>query len=334
MTIVNMDSIRESLHHLETIITAIGRQPPPAQKAACLIAQMPVEIVLLLAGDLPLENQLVLAQTCRAFYALLRRTRDARRTRKQHIHYLACIARDMPSHWVCGTCAKLHRDHPDDVPWTTLHNRCRLGWLWDNCVRSLNCSKIQYNHHHIQLALKRLEVLLSPVYGRCPTSSSTLANKGIVWPKVVGGRFLIFTKIHYYPDAAYSYAPVTPDNLDVKSLCQHQHFYPSCFVPTEEQLRSQTKYKIWATVLEAFEAGGKEVSGSCRQCRLDMSFQATPEHATLRVWRDFGPEGSPLDLDWEVFTNRNLLVTETLTVPYDEPGSVRRLYETVERGHD
>ncbi|KAI1383968.1 uncharacterized protein F4822DRAFT_433918 [Hypoxylon trugodes] len=70
----------------------------------------------------------------------------------------------------------------------------------------------------------------------------------------------------------------------------------------------------------------RERSGACVHCATNFSVQLTAKHLKIYVWQDFGPEGSPIDIEWrsQVAGRQNsMFIGPTL---YHQPGAVRKLY--------
>ncbi|PHH88069.1 hypothetical protein CDD83_8043 [Cordyceps sp. RAO-2017] len=340
----NSDPVRSSIANIQQ------QSQKKRQKVSALL-EMPVEILLLIANQLPLHTRLVLARTCLQLRGIFchRRLADMREANEpgldlgQRLDFLACMARDRPDHWVCQRCEGLHPwqegDHLADASSQVSHCKSRSGDRggYDNA----------YPHHiyhlNVQLALKysrfasegkrafggqdRLNLLMSPLNGlqlklRGGHETAVLY---FVYPRVVNGRFLVQTELRYAGDIhldPYNYF------TNIITVCNHQD---TRSWRTEKQLRwfgDGGIDSIFETLFKASKTPtGFEVHGACSYCCTDYSVQRLSGSIVLRSWQDFGPEASPTNPTWSALFS----VLGDQTNIEHEPGSVRALYKSVDQ---
>ncbi|KAI9147553.1 Prefoldin subunit 6 [Paramyrothecium foliicola] len=142
----------------------------PEPNADSPLLQAPVEIVLLIMQGLPVLNELLLAQTCRALRVIVRelsmkpllkqlRIRPTLLRRllgpEEHLEFLSYIVRDWTDRWVCEWCGTIHDVCFDDTPSRPLATLCPFGT--DKCYAPFSFDiheGYRVRHNHVQLALK------------------------------------------------------------------------------------------------------------------------------------------------------------------------------------
>ncbi|KAH6987873.1 hypothetical protein BKA56DRAFT_612614 [Ilyonectria sp. MPI-CAGE-AT-0026] len=327
---------------LAMIKSTIRQSPGKVQSQDCIILQLPVEVLLLIVESLPLFNQIIVSQTCRPLRNILAHLRNSASylPRDEFLEFLSCLARNMPRKWVCGVCLALHRVCLQDT---------RKNPYYSNCPRF--CHQTPYRlesfylyNRHVQLALKytrmgniskkyqrHLETLLTPYHGTFSADAfkeTTLQRRHSVYPKIVNGRYLVLSVWRYDMDRE----KVSRERMDSLWVCGHQ-----ILNDWDDALREMAGYRVqdnpkkvlWTAVSTAFQAEGAEVHKSCPYCLTDFSVQACPERATVRMWQDLGPEGSPLNTEWTE-NNISISIWEELgfkILSNKVPGDIRRLYE-------
>lgn len=136
--------------------------------------QLPPNVLFRIVEYLPLDSQLLLAQTCR----LLRNTLESRlqieysqawSTKKGadrlqlsytlRTRYLAEIFRDAPGHWACRHCMSLHSVYFKDLPdYGTSHVPClaskSLSDIWHERSDFDASTHYKFQEHHKQILLK------------------------------------------------------------------------------------------------------------------------------------------------------------------------------------
>ncbi|KPM35844.1 hypothetical protein AK830_g10722 [Neonectria ditissima] len=309
------------------------------------LLHLPVDLLLLIVDELPLHSQLFFSQTCHVLRLILPRLRDSGRhlPREESAQYLTVLSRNMPEHWVCDLCFKLHCVRPTDTPGRyDFPTQCPSAWKLDRAM----CFTYIIQHRHVQLTLKHtrmgltdrnrrqfLEKLLSPYHKTFSAEDWPLDVKcelqHSVYPKVVNGRYLSLSVCEFKKDKN----PITSFTIGYGWVCHHQYLRSSKYESPsrlEELVKDGSKdsrHNLWRAVGTAFEMEGAEVTHSCPDCPLDFSVQASPERVTLRVWHDLGPECSPLDLAWKINTAFYAGDYKMKIVRPDELGGIRRAYE-------
>ncbi|KOS23355.1 hypothetical protein ESCO_006690 [Escovopsis weberi] len=250
------------------------------------------------------------------------------------LSHLLSFARDQPNHWVCETCTALHPVSRGDSPLRPSNSTCPQGWRQSPHNRYGHPS-FRLSHRHIQLAFKytrlkkwrhhlHLRRLLAETHADfvpnplCPT----LEGEFSAYPKIVNGRYLLFSTWTFTPGEENA----SERGMGSLRICQHQSFVGDprllppdrtgtsidnnndhggggARAPDPERAQQQVpKTALSRIVRSAFRRPHHEICSSCAHCPTDFSVQVTPERAIVRVWQDFGGDGSPLDPAWTVHT--------------------------------
>lgn len=327
---------------LLAMIKSTIRQPlGKVQSQDCIILQLPVEVLLLIVETLPLFSQVSVSQTCRPLRTILAHLRNSASylPRGEFLEFLSCLARNMPEKWVCEVCLKLHPVSLQDSWKNPYRSSCPRYYVYQKTYRLQN---FYLDNRHVQLALKYtrmgniskkyqryLETLLTPYHGTfCEDSlrDTPLQRRHSVYPKIVNGRYLVLSVWRYDMDRE----KVSRQRMGSLWACGHQ-----IFNDWDEALREMAGFRVqddpkkvlWTAVSTAFQAEGAEVRKSCPYCLTDFSVQACPERATVRMWQDLGPEGSPLNPEWTEHVISILEKRSFKILSNKVPGDIRRLYE-------
>lgn len=238
-----------------------------------------------------------------------------------------------------------------------------MKWVGWHCaahgiaLRPLSDRHIHLDHRHIQLALKHLRLGYQPDdYAKkllaghhndhfqthqFASHFHTLAAKYCVSPKAKAGpdgnlRFLMLSTWLYRPQRL----DVSLEAMGDLMICPHVGFGPENPHPAWNYPRSwRDKWlppdELAMAVRAAFAAADDtEVRGACRRCPTDYAVRASKDYVELRVWQDFGPEGSPCSLAWRAqvqcwgrIGRRHRNTFRVGLELHHEPGSVRARYE-------
>ncbi|OTA08297.1 hypothetical protein A9Z42_0092010 [Trichoderma parareesei] len=334
-----------------TLQPQLGNGEPSAQRdLTSRLLNLPVELVIAIAAQVPRPDQILASQTCRALRNILC---DSVLSGDDHLpenlsmeertEFLLHLSRGSPCQWVCEECTELHWAYMHDTPAKPLSEGylpCFFpgyGQRQDLNLHSIYGFKL--NHRHVQLALKHtrlaatealdttyLQKLLQPYQKQI---RSRYTRKHLVdaefsaHPKVVDGRFLVKTTF----DFREGYDKVCREYLGTVALCGHQIIQASDVRNWRGQLSDSHNdlhplYALLITVRAAFQSPGREFCGRCEFCGTDFSVKATPERVTVRAWKDFGPEGTTYDPYWRSHLSR---VFSTRTA-CRMAGSIRELY--------
>ncbi|KAM3509472.1 hypothetical protein MY11210_006321 [Beauveria gryllotalpidicola] len=354
---------------------------PPKQPKTAYILNVPIELIILFAQNLQLFDQYRLAQVSTGFRSILKKRFDERTivktSDKEWLIYLTLRAFSLPNHWVCEECNDLHPYDPEDNP-SPVH---LSGGTSGGCPRrattpdftpivspcSFHFQQYHLHHRHVQLALKyhrmgglkgpfaqRLSRLLAggthlPMTEHQNFSLSGFQTRGIgrySWqPKIVGGRFLLMTKIEFYPTVR---AGVWTDLVPAIRMCQHQMWMPlyirrinslvslgALFSQEGEaevkQLRGAVDNGLHRAVAAMRWAPTEPVMVSCPRCATDIAMQWSiylGKHKFTAVgWHDFGPETSPVSVSW---LSKHLTPTSFRRTPCVQwqPGRVKELWDS------
>ncbi|ROT36800.1 hypothetical protein SODALDRAFT_334999 [Sodiomyces alkalinus F11] len=149
-------------------------EPQGETTAPCPLLELPLDLVALIADHLPAENQLVLAQTCRAlrrtvleinlympehrrggdFVGHVLREESARRA------YLSLLNRDQMNRVLCAKCRTLYPVNYRDTPHTPINLPCPLTRKYSTPCTVLLSNNFGgpaapvFKHIHVQTALK------------------------------------------------------------------------------------------------------------------------------------------------------------------------------------
>ncbi|RKU44355.1 hypothetical protein DL546_000031 [Coniochaeta pulveracea] len=343
------------MHFLQKIRRLVTRKNGTAkiteaktQNDSCTFLQLPADIMYLVFQELESEHRRVLALTCRAlhgFHSMSPNLRNKCLTQDQHLEYLACIARSLPEQWVCDACLKLHPFHPLDTPGRQnaesmvrprklFHPLCKFD-IFRSHDHPVDRRHVQFQHHHVQLALKHLRLSNKPSeyakrllavhhHDHFDTHDrglfeqeaekrevNTLATRYSVYPRAKMGadgqlRYLTLSTWLYQSDIR----PVSLEAMGNMKICPHMGFEPH-YPPSNDLWPEFWCYGYRPdTLAQAIEKalaqqqdnriGVTEIRGACPRCPTDFAIQASPNRVELLVWRDLGPEGSPRSLAWRI----------------------------------
>lgn len=309
------------------------RRPP--QHGSALL-QLPTEVALLVAENLPRYSLHILAQCCTDLRRLIMahfriRNESYRFTWLDRIDYCFCMARERLDVWVCSGCSKLHRVSYEDIPRTLVEGitgSCRFFGLLQNISGDLchDGSRLFYIHEaHVQLALKytRLQDRLNDLqraylrtllldrtkrlterYDSPTSSTGVYCTIKILVPR---GHFLLY--IGYWQQHAVSSAAEWHQKV-IDSSCMHQSDPATKFAMLPGGMPGRTDRSM------------DEQSGSCRHCATDVSVLTgrVTGRTFVRIWKDLGTEVPQTHPEW---MGR---IATTFRHP-NEYGSARALYE-------
>lgn len=347
-----MDSFCDWLRAI-TLRSATARHQRPNQPADCFLHALPAEILIVVAEYSKLADHWALAQTC----VYLRTVLDASLARRfctwprpepeEKINYLLRRARDQLGVYVCERCIAVHR----------FGTECKSVKSFFH-MASFRFSIYTIKHQTLQLALKytrlgvrggvqgtALQQILTP---RCHQhepfpgrSGSDYPGTGYQWidPRVIQGRFMMKTGEVFYPKQQ---GRLRRDDLAPVVLCQHQQWHPSLLRDAEDRVTHLTTWtprwwwrgnlplenRLIDAMNSLLEKQHKGFVLSCHLCPADMELRLSHHPRTrieYRCWHDFGPEGSPLDVQWRA--KQYPRDTEADVVPYYRvPGGSTRVF--------
>ncbi|KAJ8129217.1 hypothetical protein O1611_g4416 [Lasiodiplodia mahajangana] len=299
-------------------------QPRKQQSVNNYLLQLPHELILCINDFLEPPDLVLFTQTCYAMRIILEKHLERTNLNfSERLQFLVAFAREQPEKWVCKKCVTLHpirkRDTPSAFVQESSCTRMREYGRRRYDTRLLS-GQIRVEHRHIQLALKytRLQderynrylgALLAPYHDR--NFHDVLKTFYSAYPKVVmayNGDFtyLLLSTWRYY--GTYRQRRGSFDDFGSLQICPHI---------TVDHGR----------VVEVRAEGG-EFMGACDHCATDFSIEPTSDSQCLdvRVWQDFGPEGSPIDLAWQSHRYWHRPNNQSR-----KPGTIRKLYEEDEK---
>ncbi|PTB63041.1 hypothetical protein BBK36DRAFT_1127074 [Trichoderma citrinoviride] len=327
-------------------------EPSAQRDLTSHLLQLPVELVVAIASQVPRHSQILASQSCRALRNVLCDSLlpgDDRLPenlpRREQVEFLLHLSRGSPGEWVCEECMELHQAFMHDTPAKPMSEAylpCFFPGFFGQ-GQDLNIHDIygfKMNHRHVQLALKHarlaatesldttyLQRLLQPHHKRIRsryTRKHLVDAKYSAFLKVVDGRFVVKTTF----DFREGYDKVHRKYLGTVALCGHQ-IAQACDAQVapgpSSSGSSDDSHPLWAlktAVSAAYQSPGEEVSGRCEFCGTDFAVKASPERVTMTAWKDFGPEGTSYDPYWRSHASR---VFSTRTA-CRMAGSIRELY--------
>lgn len=295
------------------------------------ILQLPIDVVHLVADHLPSHTRNLLSQTCRSLNLGLAR-RTTRLSRTEHVSYMDCAVRDMPSKWACRRCNELH-----DISWLDTPITPRLNHTYGPPTSEREVCRYQSYaicQRHIQLALKYTRIggdskmrlhlahLMLHYQTRFYTSDGSnqvLCHFSAV-PGIIQGRYVLEVEwcwIRNKRDPARM-------NLGTLKVCEHQGwdsvldvgvlgFFSAREWDMTENLEEEEYLVTESTTLLGFQSRSRHngqvaltnamwkafmvpdqcVLGSCPRCPTDFSVEVKSKDVRLTAWRDMGPENGP-----------------------------------------
>ncbi|KAI1748993.1 hypothetical protein F4782DRAFT_550346 [Xylaria castorea] len=315
------------------------------------LLKLPVELIYLIEAYLTPVDLALLSQTCRSLRFILEKyTKTRKLSWAERRSYLFYRARGLPEVWACWQCVTFHPIVKRDTlsPCPTVGNvghgrtwsgrRCNNIWSGRRCDSGTYFTESRLDPRHLQLALKYarlqqpkynsyLQALTAPHHDLDfgPSEKVSLKAHYSAYPKVVAGqdgnlRFLVLSTWRYYKDGG-----------DIRSVdIGHQNICPHLGVncPSCPMVYRSPRSDLANAVERALIARKNGFTGACRRCATDFMVRLSSDYLELRVWQDFGPEGSPDDhpyfnwpMWWEIsrrcFDGPNL---------YHRSGSLRTLY--------
>lgn len=305
------------------LIKAFFQNPSPPPDTS-RISQIPPEILLLVADQLPVESRLILSRTCRRARYILRLNWESELRQLPPDRRLRCvllIAYDLPDYLACGMCYSLHRVRVDSTPscYETFHYRCyepqdrQYVHSWPGSVRY---GRYILVHNHVQLALKYTRLAIRVPYLEALVKPSLLHNtpemRGLhrdhslrtriperygLWiaekPKIVDGRFL--------HESVWDVRCKFGGPIHWKDVCLtwphgcSPHFYLLRGLGILH-LREQNLCRGNGEIDGCYSFPARKTSVqsfSCEICRTDLQFRFEYSRWVIRCWRDFGTEMEP-----------------------------------------
>ena len=292
--------------------------------------RLPVDVVLLIVDELPLDAKVLLSSSCRSMRTLLRPTcisavRDMSFAERRM--FLANLAANLPSAVMCMNCDKIHGIDIRDVPDTRIrgYQCCKSADHWIDLHDTGPGYKI--THKHVQIGAKyarfganteHLAALIAPYSAADKTDNKLLRFEYFAQSKVVDRRFLVLSRWRYAPIRD----PVSEQTLPTCiTFCPHlETDLPSS--PTPVFINA-----ISLALRSLIQNPGTQVRGGCDRCLTDYAMEFSYDGTlSISFWRDFG-DGSSLpsaDPSWGAHIS-----STTLTVSH-EPGSIRSRYDKSE----
>jgi len=292
---------------------------------------LPVDVILLIVDELPVDARVLLSSSCRSMRTLLRPTcisavHDMSFTGRRM--FLANLAANLPNTVMCMSCDKIHGIEARDVPigtWKFSYRACQPA---DGLIdRHDTGPGYQITHKHVQIGAKyarfganskHLAALLAPYSTADKTYNKLLRFEYYAQPKVVDGRFLVLSR--------WCYAPIR-DPVSEETLPKFITFCPHLRTHFSISLTPVFINSISLALRSSIQNPGTQIRGGCDRCLTDYAMEFSYDGTlSISFWRDFG-DGSSLpsaDPSWGAHIS-----CTTLTVSH-EPGSIRSRYDKSE----
>ena len=303
-----------------------------ARKKAPNLVELPLDVLCLIIDVLPLCGRVMFSQTCKSMRLLLGQecaSMVKNLPPNARLDLLATFANVLPGVALCVKCKQLHKFYRHDLPSRPYdfytRNSCPLAGTYSTDHEFGFCYYIAYRH--VQLAIKytRLSAvkpwymtkLLAPYHLKGYTNDKILKVTYDARPKIVNGRFLLFSCWKYSPNERA---------VDISTIPRCTYFCPHLRLVGNASARARTN-ALTAAVYMSLESPKVWINGSCDRCPTDYRVDTRESTLTIWFWQDFGTGISPTDRTWkshiwgpENGENGPLAVTH-------EAGRIRRDYE-------
>lgn len=297
------------------------------------LLDLPLVLVYDIFDELQLPEKVLLSQTCRDLWYLLRSKcsvtfREA--TAVDRLECLAVLGDILPDYRLCTSCRALHLLDPKDLPVTgydKFHKPCPAPEAMWSRHRLMPYYAIAFRH--VQLAMKytRLEgiyqdyrasilqrfTILIPLF-------YSMRLKFTAEPLIVNGRFILMTTFVFYELAR----PISFSTLS------HAYFGFCPHLSAGDELLDPDN-PLFVAIRHAFnvadgQRGLHQEVHSCDRCPTDYLIAVEDGRATLYVWQDLGAGTSAADPYWRshIWDDKNNAFNGT-KFSY-EHGSIRDLY--------
>ncbi len=264
-----------------------------AVKQDSLFLNLPLALVYDIFDELQLSEKILLSQTCRDLWYILRhQCSSAMRqvTVEERLECLTRLGNILPDHRLCTSCPALHILDPKDLPVVRYDNCPSPESAWDFRYLTL-CYSLAFRH--VQLAIKYtrlkdyhqdyLAKILQPFRITIPKFYSMRLTFAAI-PVIIHGRFILMK-------ASIFNAAVEPISFSTISkapfgICPHL----SIWLPVQDN-----------PLLEAMRSAcndGQCGLHSCDRCPTDYRIITDCRGATLYVWQDLGAGTCPADPYW------------------------------------
>lgn len=319
------------IRQLFAILFRRGRKQDTVKQNSYFL-DLPVDLIYAFFDELQLPEKVLLSETCRDLWYILRHqcasaTREA--TAIERLECLAVLGDILPDHRCCASCSTLHRLDPKDLP-VMSNDKFYMPCPAPEPVRSRHRLMSQYSiaFRHVQLAIKYTRLrdthqdYRASVMQRFTTSIPQFYSMRLIFsanPTIICGRFILMsTFIFYTPAEQISLSDITRAHFQI---CPH--------------LGASGPLLPYNRLLSAIGSACKVAAGqpglhksvySCYQCPTDFTVAIHPRSVSLLVWQDLGAGVSPADPCWHshIWTDENNRVMGT-KFNY-EHGSIKKMY--------
>ena len=263
------------------------------------LSHIPLEILLLIIDHLSLPERILLSQSCKGLWQVLRIqcSDDFKRASiDEQRDCLAVLGDTVSDYRYCEVCHRLHPLNLHDVPSST--DVQYFGFcLAPDCITTRHCMIMYYAiaFRHVQLATKYTRLkhyhqdyrsLLLQAYIKFVPNYYSMSLRFQATPNVVDGKFLLMT-LYTFQSESISTAKLLRAGV---VLCPHltprqpDEHYPS----------------LYFSVCEAFERSpvGLSKSSCCRKCPTEYYVKAEKSKFVFCIWQDLGNGRSVSDPYW------------------------------------
>lgn len=305
------------------------------------ILNLPVEIIVLIVKQLPLDAQYHLSQTCRAMRTITWRDFQAdfrHLDRRSQQRFIMSLAHHRDGFWACASCRALHPIGHFDLPRATQPPPRRCLQVHQP-FRLVAYPSLGYRHVQIALKLARtgknpelLDLLMGSYMYRVPywgTESISMKYAGI--PRIRKGHFILYEEwVLHHEEQEMTREDI--GEFDI-GLCQHATLRPVDVLPLHfwRHNMSHPSLDIEMQFSRAIKDPGCEKKWTCRCCDTDCSIEMdkNKQRIRLQAWHDLGTVGFPRDPTWSRQVSGNWLLA--YPPPHCHKSYARDLYNSCER---
>lgn len=311
----------------------------------CSLLELPLEIVQIIVGQLPLPQRILLSQTCSDLWHVLHGDclsafREA--SLAERLDCLAVLGLFLPDHHLCAGCCALHPIAYEDLPIITPLNRCGQGVHRRFCPlyeakfnRSLSTARTgsyATAFRHVQRAIKnhnhegtqrQYHAALLREFSISLPDFFSLRLDVSAEPLLAKGRFLL--KTTYVLRGGTQPLSLANALKTPVAICPHLSLGAVHPVGPTEPLPAALRL--------AFDKAGapivlKQDLHSCDQCPTDFLVSCKDERVRVMVWPDLGIGVSIQDLFWRFHLLRNKKKGfHGINSDY-RPGSIQEMYSS------
>lgn len=272
-------------------------------KQNSFLLKLSLEIIYDIVNRLPLSAIILLSQTCRDLWYLLRGSTAMQKvTSSERLELLATLGYILPYYRLCGGCNALHIVDPKDVPKRVYDGSCK------ECIPNKSSGRVSIlayyavEFHHVQLAIKytrlgnihqhyRARILQKYTKSKllyASTKQRFTALDFTAEPVIVQSRFIMMeTFVFRDQDQPLS---ITTFAAQFFKVCPH--------LPVDAGALRTAMQLAFDLDLAGRQPSLPPKVYSCDRCPTDYLVTVQRDRPLIQVWQDFGSGTSPTDPYW------------------------------------